>query len=403
VGPQPEIRGGALDSDVDGHPFESVPKSPRDATMRHPGTTFWVILLYAVSTGVLLAYSVRKPYHNWDMIVYAASARALATADMGALHVSVYDELRRSVPPATYAELTRGEYRKTVSEDVEAFSEQLPLYRIRVLYNGAILLLSGLGINIFAATHGVSAISVVVGLWVVLIAFRRWVSPPWLALLPFLGLPFGLLDVAKYSTPDGLAFLMICLCMFFVVRNHGALLAVLPLCVLVRTDLIIFVALVTACVFFGLRRRRPWVALSLLVSVAAYFGTNAYYKNYGLETTYHMTFVETLSYPSRAPVHFGVNEYASALKTGVGEAATNLAFVLFAGVCGGAGYLSWKRRAALRDEVSRHLPVVLAVSILYVIVHFVAFPEIEERLFLGQYVLAVVVLLSLLRPAPRAT
>lgn len=365
--------------------------------MTKPRTTLALVAWYAVASGALVWYSVQKPHHNWDMILYAACAKNLVIDDMETLHAFTYGELKHSVPEATLAALTEGPYRKTVSEDVEAFAQQLPLYQIRVLYNVAVLLLSALGANIFAATHVVSALGVVAGLWLMLVTFRPLVSPFLLGLLPLVGIVFGLLDVAKYSTPDGLAFATVCLATWLLVRNRVAMLVILPLGVLVRTDLIVFAALVCVYVFLVRERWRVWAVASMVASVVAYVGVNAYYGNYGLATTYHMTFVEALAYPAQTGVHFGVREYVEALKTGVGEAVTQAAFLLFAGACGAAGYLTWKRRPAGGLRRSEPMRFVFASSVLYVSVHFVVFPEIEERLFLGQYLLVLVVLFSLLR------
>jgi hypothetical protein len=50
----------------------------------------------------------------------------------------------------------------------------------------------------------------------------------------------------------------------------------------------------------------------------------------------------------------------------------------------------------MRDTTVKDLMFVFVSSVVYVIVHFVAFPEIEERFFVGQYVLSLAVMFWLL-------
>jgi uncharacterized membrane protein len=50
----------------------------------------------------------------------------------------------------------------------------------------------------------------------------------------------------------------------------------------------------------------------------------------------------------------------------------------------------------MRDATVKGLMFVFVSSFVYVIVHLVAFPEIEERFFVGQYVLSLAVLFWLL-------
>jgi hypothetical protein len=251
---------------------------------------------YVVCSVVLFAFSFYRPYHNWDMIIYAACARSFEVHDKEELHASTYHELEQSVPAATYRALTSGNYRQTVSEDANAFAQQLPFYQIRVLYNALVYALATIGVNVFAATHLVSALSAIAGLWIVLLTFRPYTRAYLLFLLPPFAVAFGLLDVAKYSTPDGLAFLAVCSMAYCLVRRHPGMLVLLPLSVLVRTDLILLALIVTSYLIFVARQWRLAAIASVALAVAGYILVNVGYGHYGLSVAYYMTFIEAVAY-----------------------------------------------------------------------------------------------------------
>ncbi len=351
---------------------------------------------YVACSLVLLAFSVLRPYHNWDMIAYAACARSFQVHDREVLHATTYAELERSVPADTYRVLTSGPYRQTVSEDAEAFAQQLPFYQIRILYNALVFLLATTGVSVFLATHLVSALAAIAGLWVVLLVFRPYVNTYLLFLVPPFAVVFGLLDVAKYGTPDGLAFLVVCLMACFLVRQNRGVLIVLPLSVLVRTDLIVLAILVAFYLVFVIRQWRFAAIVSLATAVAGYALVNAAYGHYGLSVTYYMTFVEAVAYPADAGIGIGLRDYLAILAGNARGILTNAAFLVFIMVSVLIAAKTIGRMADLEGKTMKSLLFVFVLSFVYVIVHIVVFPEIEERFFVGQYVLSLVVLFSLL-------
>jgi hypothetical protein len=158
----------------------------------------------------LIAAALSRPQFNWDIIPYLGATGSFEIQDKQALHASVFDELARFVPASAYQSLVTGsDYRVAVATDPEAFSQQLPFYQPRVLYIGLLFLLSKLGLNVVMVTYLISAVSVALGLWVLFVAFHRTLSGYLLLLFPVLALGMGVLDLARLSTADGLAFLAI--------------------------------------------------------------------------------------------------------------------------------------------------------------------------------------------------
>lgn len=367
---------------------------------RSPGHTYF--LLYYLAACLLLATAaIVRPFPNWDSILYAASARGLEIHDTADLHHAVYEELAASVSPATYAVLTAGPYRGAVSEDTEAFRQQLPFYRIRILYIMLIFVVSLLGMNVFYAIHVVSAASVAAGMLVLFLAFRDRVQTALLLLIPIGGIPLGLLSAARYGTPDGLAFFVVCLTVLLLMRGHWLVLISLPVCILVRTDLIVFVALLAGYLVFVEKRWRRAAVASLVVCAMVYIALMRFFDNYGLQVTYHMTFVETLPFPADSAIAFTWPDYFSALGKGLAEAITNRAFLLFVGIAVAITFLLRRERGSIdwKELVAMRMQFIMASSVLYVGAHFVVFPEIEERFFVASYVLLMVGLLWIVAPA----
>ncbi|MBI3195647.1 MAG: hypothetical protein HYZ34_14445, partial [Ignavibacteriae bacterium] len=91
------------------------------------------ILFFIYLCGIAV-YAYYKPFYNWDMIPYIASARTFEQHDKKQLHDEVYAEVKISVPTHVFSELTQGEYRQTMLNDAEAFYQQLPFYKPKLLY-----------------------------------------------------------------------------------------------------------------------------------------------------------------------------------------------------------------------------------------------------------------------------
>ena len=353
----------------------------------------YVLPVYVVVCLVGLAwYAAVRPYHNWDMIPYVGATRALSGIEPGVLHKNVYKDLRLAVSLETFGALTEGPHRGVVYENSEAFRQQLPFYQPRVLYIATVYLLALVGVDVFAATHIVSAIAVAGGLLLLLAAFRSRIRSGLLFLVPPFAALLGLLDTAKYSTPDGLAFLVMSLAVYLFLRGHRTLFAVLPLCVLVRTDLILFVVVVT--MYFWLSQQSRVLALiGLAASAILAVGLSASYSYYEPAAVYYNTFVGALTYPAEFTGSYRLSDHLGALETGVLKTLSDRAFLIFVAMSTTLAAISYRSRR-LRD-VPR-LRFLVGSSLLFVVIHFVLFPEIEARFFVLQYMLVLLVLLSVL-------
>ena len=182
-------------------------------------TSYWL----AFSLG-LLVFTLNKPILNWDMIPYVAASRMLQSDDLFEVHRTVFEDLRDYVSAREFSNLTASnKYREAVAGSPEALGQQLPHVSNKVLYTLSLRVLETLGMNAFYATHFISAVSYVVGLWVLLFAFRGRIHWYFEYLLPLAAIAFGVVELSRLSTPDGLGFLTLCIAAFLLLRGGSAL------------------------------------------------------------------------------------------------------------------------------------------------------------------------------------
>ncbi|MDX1415516.1 MAG: hypothetical protein R3293_15080, partial [Candidatus Promineifilaceae bacterium] len=257
------------------------------------------------------------PSHNWDGIPYAAAAKRFDIPDKVELHAFIYEELQESVPEQAYQDMLKGEYRLVVSQDPESLDQVMLFYEIRAAYITLIYLLSRLGVNIFPATHIVSAVAVFIGLWIFFLAIRKHIENYLLLVLPFFAVGLGVFQVAQLSTPDGLAFLCIAIFFALLLKEHAAILVILPFSILVRTDLIIFVSLILGYLFVTHRQWRLWTAVSAAAVIAIFLGSNQVFDYPGYGALFVTAFVTNLNYPLQNEFVITWVHYAKALRQGL--------------------------------------------------------------------------------------
>jgi hypothetical protein len=112
-------------------------------------------ILYLLLALFALLLSILKPYYNWDLIAYVASAKSYEEKEIKKLHSFTYEQIENSVSESTWEELTGSQdnnidqqYRRIIHTDPTAFAEQLPFYQIRSAYPILMYLFYKLGIPI---------------------------------------------------------------------------------------------------------------------------------------------------------------------------------------------------------------------------------------------------------------
>lgn len=344
---------------------------------------FFVALILAVAALVL-------PSNNWDVIGYVAAAMRLETADDIALHTMVYDGLQGAVGE-DYPDFVRSDYQRTVNEDPQSLRQVLPWFQVRPAYVLPIFLLARMGVNPFWATHLISVTAVFLGLCIFYLAVRRQLDPLLVLILPLFVVGLGVFEVSRISTPDGLAFLVLAAVFYLFLVDRWPILLILPLSMLVRGDLIIFNLLLLAALFFIHRKWRVWTALSALLSLFIYGGVQQYYGHYGYAAVFWTTFVQNLAYPAQADVVLTFMHYRLALVQGVVDLLFRKEFFAFVIMLALAGVMAWRLEVQGRAILIRPLTLAL-IGAVSVMIHFLLFPVMWPRFFVGQYMMGAMAL-----------
>lgn len=352
---------------------------------------------YILFVLAIVVIGIIKPALNWDMIGYVASAKHFEISNPLELHNFVFTNLKDYVSSDMYLSLTDSgnQYRVDMATNPELFYQQLPFYEIRPIYTLSILLISKLGFNIFTATYAVSLISTVLGIFLLLFALKDKVDKGLLYILPFFLMFFGILSIAKLSTPDAMIFLSLSIFIYlFSKAKIPLLLFIMPIFVLIRTDIIIFNFLALLAIFFLYKDYKIKSLVSLAVTIALYLFINNLFHNYGWSTIFSITLIERISNPADVSLTVSIVDYARAFARGIFKSLSDRTFL---------GFISIMLLSLLLMKIfiksfieNKEILVYLILPILYISIHFVLFPVTWDRFFIGFYTMTVVALLLLL-------
>jgi hypothetical protein len=359
--------------------------------------------LYLAFAATALWLSIYRPFHNWDVVGYIAAAKSYEQSDNAALQAFTYAELRAVLPAELYEDIARERnlgtgpgalYRRTVNTNPAAFGEQLPYYQIRPLYVGLIYLLYKAGVEIEFATHLISGIAVALALLVLYLTAIRRLHPAVACLLPPLAWMFGAFDLARFSTPDGLAFLAVMLIVYcFAQRRIAWLCIALPIALCARTDLILFTGPLLLALFATEREHRSWIALSAAASLLAYVGILTHYHHPGWATLVYFNVIERWIYPLSNPPTLTMQQYFTALAHGTIALFADKIFLAYLAMLVLAAF--WLRKRALTSA-----PVILlAAAAVHIVGRFLALPFMWDRFFPAPYTISALAVFWLIRDA----
>lgn len=356
----------------------------------------------------LFLYAINSPRQNWDMLGYAASVVAIENTDENYIHKYVYQQFKAYATAEEFEELTeKSSYRKTMSHNADAFNQQIPYYKIRIITVLLIFALVKLGINIFVAFHLLTAALTCLGILVFYYAYRKIILPVFWIVVPIFLIGFNIDEVARMITADSLAFLWVGLiCYTFIHSKWTVFFLLLATSVLVRTDMIFLIALFSGYFIIFRHELRLLAATTLLSSIGIYLFINDYADNYGWSTVFYyaivskMTATHPLEYSS---IGVTIEQYISAVKGNLVQFFRNRAVLLFAAVVFAQFIIharSLKIKSSLasiyKDILNYPILVLTIISVLYVIIHYVLFPLLYERFFIGQYMIGALGLLTII-------
>jgi hypothetical protein len=336
-----------------------------------------IFFLYLLAMGGASLHLYRTPMYSMDSIQYMGNALLMEKTDFVSVHRRVYTEVERYVPKAARDGLLgheagapedQNKSRQERAANPARFGEFLPLFAIRPLYNQTLWVVSKTGLGLVRAGVVISVGSYFLVGVLVFVWLREYIEPGF-AFVVSIGLmmcpPMTILG--RDTTSDALATLIAFLAMYLIFekRRLAAGMALLLASIYFRTDFVVLAGpAILAC---WLERRIEWWKAGVLafVAVASVLCINHFAGDYGIRMLYYRNFVGVPIAPGEMTVRFSFRDYLRALRAGL--TLVSESFFLPFLVLG------------LIGAVVKRMRVLFAVTLAYVILHFVVLPNWQER------------------------
>jgi len=277
--------------------------------------------------------------------------------------------------------------------DAEAFWQQIPYYKIRVVYVHLVSVLAKAGLGMFGAMHLLNVLFYSAGFLLAYGLLRHQVHSLFWIVSPWIVYQFGE-DFQTFRSIgiDSFAFFWVVLTSAGFIRKSSWLFPALALSILVRTDLIIHVFIVLAAMCWlepnwaTLKRAILWFMVALLF----YFGVNHWADNYGWSTVFYFVFVSDMS--ATHPETFSnysveLKDLISAYTSADGWVSKWFYVAIGFGVLSSILFLLIHLLDKTKDNISdttRRFFLIGVISIVYVILHYLLFPKLYVRFFIGE-------------------
>lgn len=348
------------------------------------------------SASVLLAAAVlawaglADPLCNWDLVGYTACALELTGIPETALREETYRRLESSMPPEAYSELASSTPERIArATDPGSLIQHLPFYRIRPVYVGLLAALSMAGLDPLSSASAISTAAAIATLLLLLRLVPGAAAPGRTAAVALGSLGAGLVEVARHATPDALGALCAVACSALLLRRRKAVLIMLPLCVLVRTDLLLFVLPLHAYVLARMPFPKVRAALSALASTVLALLLHVLPGGYGWGTTFNYTFVRQAALPELLPASVTPSDYLMVVRGSIASIPHSEIWVfLFAAVLV-LGLSARPQPGASTVTLVSDARFVLAAASLSALLHFLVFPAAWLRFFAGHFTTAL--------------
>lgn len=359
------------------------------------------LFAYVGALAIILGFS--SPYLNWDIIGYIGAAVALGDSEPTTAHQFAYATIQASVSPAAFQSLIAGPYPYAIFSDPKAFSEQLPFYQIRIGYTLLVRVLSLAGVSMVTVTYAISAVSVALALVLLFGMSRTFLAPQLRIAIPLAALAFGFSDIARISTPDGLALFATIGCSFLFLKNEvSSLVKLLPLLGFIRTDLSIFSLAMLAALLVRPSASKRQIGIAIVATVTICLGIEAAFRHPGWATILYVTLVQPLPYPISSPPTVTPGLYLKVLLEGLRGLPHELGFLLYVGLTACGAFMLRKVPNGVRAHRSSASQLGM-ICAWYILIHFVALPVAWDRFFAGPYIMGIFALLAMLTERTKAT
>jgi len=352
------------------------------------------------SSAFFFLYCLYSQEQNWDMLGYSASAVSIEDKDPAYIHDYVYRELRNYVSDEDFEKLTNGDsYRETMHKDPDAFIQQVPYYKIRIIFVSLIFILMSLGVNVFAAGHIISAAAAALGFIIFFYAYKKITEPAFWVLMPFYFILCGVHDAGQGVSADTLAFLWFGLICYSFINKHWAIFPLLVVSTLIRTDMVVFVALVLCYYFIFRPDLRSRSLITAVITAILYIFVNKVVGNYGWNTVFYFVFISDMqaTHPDEfSKLGLSMQQYLATAMNNLRLILPENKFWLFVvNVLLQLILFLNLKSVSLNNKKEKIITLamdpVISLTIIccgYIVLHYLLFPALWPRFFIGQYMIA---------------
>jgi hypothetical protein len=352
------------------------------------------IVLTAFTALFVLAFGLMRPYYNWDMVGYVAAALSADGYQGAELSAATYDSLRNNVPERTFDQMIEGEYRDTVYRDPSSLAQQLPFYKIRVIYVALIRTSHAIGFSYPKSTYVVSAVFSALSV-VLLSILSIEIGAPVIS-IPLVVAFSGFIDIARLSTPDAVATLFSLLTLNLLIRRSLLAFVVAMLLPLVRTEFLLLSLLVFVHGFvFGQAR---YVIAPMIIACMLYWLVVRINGAYGWLTLFNTSLIHRTPYPATLVPSHAIGDYLRPYAITLYKFTTHPHFVIYS--------------LAAIFLLKRGIGTVLAdwylvsasflVPMAFVAAHLLLFPESDHRYFVFAAATVAIGLIGQLQISPQS-
>jgi hypothetical protein len=347
-----------------------------------------IFFLYVLLLGGVAVRLYHKPIYSMDSIQYMGNALLMEEHDPVRVHQRVYAEVQRFVPKLEREGLLgheagapeqQNKSRQERAANADKFAEFFPLFAIRPLYNQTLWLVSktGLGLvraGIFISVTSYFFLGVLAFVWL-----GRYLSAGFtLVFSLLLMITPPLMNLGRDTTADPLATLVAFASLYLIFERRQLFpgMILLLASIYFRTDFVVLAGPVILACWLE-RRMELWKAAVLaMVALASVLCINYFAGDYGMGMLYYRNFAGVPIAPGEMTAHLSFKDYFSALRGGITLMMESffLPFLLLGSV----------------GIVLRRMRGLFAVSLAYVLLHFLVLPNWQERWF-GVFYLSMAV------------
>jgi len=360
-----------------------------------------VRICYLFCIGVAAFYCFKRPLYNWDLLPYSALILKMDGYDAKKAFTYTYEAAKENIPPGKYYLLvdSTNAYRYKLSNNDEAFNEQLPFYVVKPLYTSLAYLAYKAGFSLPRATLVPSFISyLLIGLllfhW--LSVYLRFSISFFVSLLMMISTP--LIEVAKLSTPDCLSALLLLGSFYFIIEKPSLSLALVCMClsVFARMDNIISCFLVATAIYVSKNWYRQLAfrifLLIIILFIFCYIMVGLIAWQYGWSVVFYNDFARHLHPVYGSKKHFAIGDYFRLMYEHIMSAINRSYVAIFMALHALNFGKSFLQKKPSFDKLFVFLiPVILFIR-------FILYPDISDRFYIAYYLLIVVLLVKKFSP-----